>query len=249
MTLHSRLDGLHLHAPPLESGSVQIWRINLPHRLPPQCLEHLSEEELTRYHRLIPPEKKCQFACARHALRQILAYHMGVDPRSIVFECGPDGKPGLARGLLEIAPIAFNVSHSGELAVCALVLGQAIGIDLERIDPDRPFLTLARRFFAAEEIAQLAAVAPEALPLAFYRCWTAKEAYVKAVGRGLLLPLDSFAVDLGYDRPPALLRSAQNDAENWKFYPFTPKEAFVATLVFQGAVRDVSVIEFPSPAG
>ena len=103
---------------------------------------------------------------------------------------GPNGKPVIQ------GPVRFNVSHSGSVAAFAFAVGCELGLDVEEIRPFADLAAVAAQFFSPEEAAELAKLPRAEQELAFFRCWTRKEAYVKAVGTGLSAPLHDFQVSL-----------------------------------------------------
>jgi 4'-phosphopantetheinyl transferase len=151
-----------------------------------------ERERAGRYHRSVD---RARFIAARACLRNILSLCLDVSADAIRFECGEHEKPRLTSDFAE-SSVHFNVSHSQELAVFAVSLGREIGVDLECVDPNINCVEIARHVFAPEEQQALKTFAGEDQIQAFYRCWTRKEAYVKAIGSGLSLPLDSFVVSL-----------------------------------------------------
>ena len=179
---------------------VDIWVVDL--LAAEQTLERaqivLSEDELQRSRRFRFPVDCRRFVMARANLRGILASYLQVAPQTLVFDYSEYGKPALSRPPSEMR---FNVSRSGERALIACTQGRDVGVDIEKERQDIEIDDLARRFFTASENAKL-----QAFPLpdryqAFLRCWTCKEAFVKAVGRGLSLGLDQFDVSLGIGAP------------------------------------------------
>jgi len=123
----------------------------------------------------------------RHApLRAVLARYLQDEP---VFERGPRGKPRVRGEALEL-----SFSHSGDLALVAVSPDRPVGVDVEWMRPARPVERIAQRMFAAEELSALEALVPPARAAAFHRCWTGKEAYVKALGTGLGHGLARFSV-------------------------------------------------------
>lgn len=139
-----------------------------------------------------------------------------VSPADIEFSAGPHGKPAIA-GQLAHAGLEFNLSHSGPLGLVGWSWRRAIGVDIEFWRATSDEAGLVRRYFSAAEIAAYERLAPELRTPAFFNGWTRKEAYVKAVGRGLGLPLDSFDVSLGGPSEAKLLRASavQEDGRQW----------------------------------
>jgi 4'-phosphopantetheinyl transferase len=148
--------------------------------------KHLSADEserAARFHRAADRER---FVLGRGLLREALAGHLRVAPRDLSFSYNRWGKPGLDG----FARLEFNVSHAHDLVALAFTLGRKVGIDLERVDRAVDALKLAERFFTAEEAAALRALDGPRRSAEFFRCWTRKEAFVKAHGRGLSRPLE-----------------------------------------------------------
>jgi 4'-phosphopantetheinyl transferase len=173
----------------LKSGNVHVWVVDLASA--PATPEVLSAAELTRAERFRFAQDRRRFIASHTALREILAAYTGLHPAAIEFVTLPHGKPALVSGSLQ-----FNLSHSGELALVALAAGCELGVDIERLRAQVEMEAIARRFFSPTETgALLAYPEPERGP-AFFRCWTRKEAYVKALGGGLTISLASFAVSL-----------------------------------------------------
>jgi 4'-phosphopantetheinyl transferase len=171
----------------------------------------------------------------RAPLRAVLAAYLGEPPEALVFAEGEHGRPALA------APhdgLAFNWSHSGGRAVLAVARGIAPGIDLERLRPRPRALEIAGRYFCADEAAALAALPPAQRDDAFLALWTAKEAVLKATGRGLAFGLDRLHFAMS---PTAvrLLRLDGDDAGAWQLHPLDPDPGHVATLAWRGPPRRI----------
>lgn len=217
----------------LPLNELHVWRVPIP-ASPPQRLEEcLSEEEMTRYRRFLSPRKAVEFAAARVALRGILGRYLGMPPASIPIAQEVFGKPILGKDIPHGADFQFNLSHCAHLALVAVARHRRVGVDVEREEPARPMQALARRFFAPRESAALDALKPELYVEAFYRCWTAKEAYVKAVGMGLHLPLDRFAVEVNPESPLRLLEGGDENA-HWTFHELPVGPGLKAACVVEG---------------
>ncbi|PRX27150.1 4'-phosphopantetheinyl transferase [Orenia metallireducens] len=120
-------------------------------------------------------------------IRKVISHRLKIDNQEIEFENNKYGKPFLKK----YSNFYFNISHSGEWIVCA-VDNKSIGIDIERIEPID--LEIAKKFFSKKEYIDLISQKKENKLSCFYDLWTLKESYIKAVGKGLFLPLDSFIV-------------------------------------------------------
>ena len=180
----------------------------------------LSSDERDRAARFRFDRHRNHYIAARSALRQILAEYLGIAPQSIEFTVNEYGKP-------QLDGPHFNVSHSAGLAVYAVSRTRQVGIDVERVDPQFAAGQIPEHFFSPVEVASLRAL-PEHLQLqAFFNCWTRKEAYVKARGLGLSLPLASFDVTLDPGEPARFLRGA----DGWEIEAFSPAAGYAAAVV------------------
>lgn len=201
-------------------------------------LESLGARERARAERLRIPEKRRQFIAAQTALRRILARYLGIDAGTVAFGYGAHGKP-----FLPAAPdLAFNLTHSGRLALVAVTAGADLGIDVEHLVRDRPFLRLARRYFAESEHRWLAALPEPEQRGGFYRTWVLKEAYLKAVGTGLSFPPAGFELAVA-ESPPRLLRTDRDgdDPAGWSFEILDIGGEYAAALCHRGARRRIVV--------
>ena len=161
----------------------------------------LDSEERQRAGRFRFENSRKAFIASHGWLRTLLGRYLDADPRSLEFTFGKRGKPAV-RG----AALRFNLSHSGAMAACAMALDEEIGIDIELIRSMSDLESIARRFFHTEECRQLLAQREEDRETAFFRCWTRKEAYIKALGDGLYAPLDRFQVTLSSGDPAAFVQ-------------------------------------------
>lgn len=189
----------------------------------------LSPAELARAGRFHFERDRRRFLRARRALRAIVADYLGTVPGAIEFQYGGQGKPRVAVA----PPLYFNLSHSQALALLAMTRLGEIGVDVEWIRPIE--LEIADRYFAPAEVAALRALPAAEQTAAFFRCWTRKEAYIKARGEGVLLPLDGFEVSLAPGDPAALLRVREDDAEaqRWQFEHLEPAPGYVGAMALR----------------
>jgi 4'-phosphopantetheinyl transferase len=168
----------------------------------------------------------------------VLARYLDRAPATLRFDYGPRGKP-----LLPGTPLSFNLSHSADRALLAVTREARLGVDIERIRPvDHE--RIARRFFAPAEAARLAALPERRRAAAFFAGWTRKEAFMKAVGEGLSLPLDSFEVSL--DGPAVLLRAAAGVATDWSLLELHVPEGFTAALALEGRLGRIRCYAEPT---
>jgi len=192
----------------------------------------LSPDERDRAERFVLERHRRRFVMARGVLRMILARYLQEPPEAISFEYSPLGKPGLARHLQPAGGLHFNLSHSEDLVVYAVARGPELGIDVERMRDLDDMEQLARISFSPTEFATWQGLARSHRRAAFFRCWTRKEAYIKATGAGFFQPLDQFDVTLAPDEPPRFLRIAgEPDAHlHWSLCDLTPAPGYAAAL-------------------
>lgn len=161
----------------------------------------LDDVERARSARLARPSDRNRFVAAHGALRRFLACCLEISPAAVIYEHGVSGKPRLARGL---PSLEFNLSHSGDLAIVAVARDRQVGVDVERLRELPDAMNIAQTHFTPDERDALGSLPPAERRDAFFRCWTRKEAVIKAVGHGLALALDSFDVDLAPGSASAL---------------------------------------------
>lgn len=232
------------------TNQVDIWLINLVNSVgqsdrTQQCRCLLSPDELERADRFYFEKDRRHFTLARAAMREILGRYLGLTARDLCFSYGPKGKPELA-GRLEETGIRFNLSHSSGLALLAVTQGLTVGVDIEWIKHDFATNDIAEKFFSATEVHALRSLPAGQQTEAFFSCWTRKEAYIKALGEGLSVPLESFTVAFAPGVPAALLqvRVAPTEVERWSMYNIEVSESYKAALVVEGKNHTVKQMEW-----
>jgi 4'-phosphopantetheinyl transferase len=220
----------------LAAAEVHIWQAGLEvsagmlHELQAT----LSADELTRAARFHFARDRDRFIAAHAIVRDILARYLQASPAALEFSNNEYGKPALA-GNWRDGP-RFNLSHSGELVVIAIARDREVGVDVEQYAPNRADLAVAEHYFSPAELARLRALPEDVRPRAFFNCWTRKEAYIKALGMGLAVPLDSFDVSLAPDEPAALLRAAVTAEQGaWQLRHLELGEEYIGALAAAGA--------------
>ena len=184
----------------LPESAVHVWTASLDVGATRRRAlgRHLSRDEVDRALRLRSNADRMRFVVARGILRELVGRYLGIEPRCVRFRYGAYGKPAVSESTLSI-----NLSRTEDRALFAFARGREIGVDIERVHWDFPCERVAAAFFSAAEVPALRAFPPEERPEAFFRCWTRKEAYLKARGDGLTVDLASFNVSL--DECSALL--------------------------------------------
>ena len=186
-------------------------------------------------------------ACARGILRDILGRYLDSEPRELQFRYGPHGKPALCGAVG--APVAFNVSHSHDLALFAFSGGRDLGVDIEAIRPMPDGEDIASRFFSAREVACLRSLPAAIRNAAFFTCWTRKEAYLKALGDGLARPLDGFDVTFGPGEAARLTVAGDaGESARWSVAPLPAPAGYAAAVVAEGRVDHVRCWSWIEPA-
>jgi 4'-phosphopantetheinyl transferase len=218
----------------LPRHEVHVWRARLDQ---PQSLTgffaSLAPDEKGRAARFHFQRDREHFIIARGLLRALLSRYLNVRPADLSFSYSAHGKPFLVSQHGGV--VRFNVSHSHGLALLAFTQGRDLGVDVEQIRPEVAGEQIAERFFSACEVAALRALPASQQAEAFFNCWTRKEAYIKARGEGLSLPLHQFDVSLAPGEPAALLRTriSANEASRWSMIELAPGASYKAALVVE----------------
>jgi 4'-phosphopantetheinyl transferase len=183
---------------------------------------------------------------ARGALRLLLGAYLSIDPADIRLRFGTRGKPELDMP----GDIAFNLSHSGAMALFGFTQNVEIGVDIEHVHPVGDMLGIARRFYCKEETSDLMSLDPAGQEAAFFHCWTRKEAYLKAIGEGLYEPLNGFRVSLGPDEPARIVHigNSVTAAAEWSLHDISCIPEYAGALAYRGAPRPVTMLRQISPA-
>jgi len=219
------------------SATVRVWTIELDDEpaMVSALLPSLSGEERVRASRFRTTEHRVRFVVAHGALRHILASHTGVPPGRIALATTETGKP-----FIPGSSLAFNLSHSDGLAICAVAPEGELGADVECLRPIDDADALVERFFAADERRQYEALPPQERLTTFYSIWTRKEAFLKATGAGLNRELQSFDVDVSPEATAPALRSMVDPPGRWALRAFVPQDGYVAAVALD---RDIDSLE------
>lgn len=192
------------------------------------CYELLSVEEKERAQRFRIERPRSAFVLTRGMLRMMLAHYLGGKPHEVQFRYEGQGKPFLEGD----DQLFFNVSHTDGLALLAFARGRRLGVDVEKVKPDTEVEKLAERFFSERERQDLRQLTGDELRAAFFRVWTRKEAYIKATGEGLSLPLEQFDVSIAAGDRDALraTRPDAGEAERWTVSDVAIQSGYAAAV-------------------
>jgi 4'-phosphopantetheinyl transferase len=231
----------------LGDGELHVWQagLELAASEVQNLFDLLSAEERARAARFYFPRDRNRFIVARGRLRSLLSRYLGVAPGQLEFDYSPYGKPALREDCG--SGLRFNLSHSHKLALYVVTRNREVGIDLEYWRADLADGEVARRFFSPREVSTLLALPAEMRLEAFFNCWTRKEAYIKARGEGLSLPLDQFDVTLTPGEPAALIRTLGDpqEASRWSLLQVFPGPGYSAALAVEGKLGEIKYWRWP----
>jgi 4'-phosphopantetheinyl transferase len=221
----------------INKDEVHIWsvRLDVPDGQAKMWQLYLSRDELQRAQQFLFAKERNHFIIARGVLRKILSHYIEKQPYEIRFNYNKYGKPFLPHEFSG-ERFRFNLSHSYGICLYAISLNREVGIDIEYIREDFSDLEIAQRFFSPDEVKALQSLPVADQKRAFFLCWTRKEAFIKAKGKGLSVPLDQFDVSLIPDQPAKLLRTKydRHDVNRWSLFNIDLFAGYTAALVVEG---------------
>ena len=218
----------------LSADEVHVWHAKLDDHVADHFRPLLTADEIARADRFHFAKDRNNYVVARGLLRKLLASYIGIGAARLLFSYGEKGKPSLDAS--HGSAINFNVAHSQARAIYAFSRGRELGVDMEFVREDVEGGQIAERFFSRREIQELGTVPAELKREAFFNCWTRKEAYIKARGEGLSMPLDEFDVSLVPGAAAALIRNHkdQDEIDRWTMQSVPVPDGYVAALVVEG---------------
>jgi 4'-phosphopantetheinyl transferase len=229
-----------------QTSSIDIWIIPLdsPNHPLDDSRALLSEAERTQADRFKFPEIQQRYVMAHAGLRRILALYIPEKPETITYEINAFGKPALAKGTTP-GDIQFNLSHSGKLALVAVVRDRLVGIDVECIKPLMDHMRITERYFSPDEMAALKLMDPSKSNEAFIQLWVGKEAFIKARGEGLSLPLSQFSLAGLIEHPgkSSCKVKLPGDQTTWSVHNIKLMTGYLGAIAVEGAIRDIQYHE------
>jgi 4'-phosphopantetheinyl transferase len=208
--------------------------------------EHLSDHEIQAGGRFLSEKDKNRFLFSHGMLRAVLAYYTGNDPRSINFIQNPFGKPALEQLRHEgfNNELRFNMAHSNDIVVVAVTCRNEVGIDVEYMRDIEDGEMIVTHHFSLEEQRYLHNLSPLEFRKRFFTCWTLKEAFIKALGKGLSYPLDTFSVIDCVNQKNDTVRLQEPSDEEWYQTTFALHPSYKAAVVLQNLKPILDLYDF-----
>ena len=222
---------------PLADSDIHVWCVSL--NVSPQDLSYysslLSRDEVDRAGRFVFEKDRNHFIVGRGLLRVILGSYLHVEPAQLEFVYGPHGKPALKPGVTD-KTLEFNLSHSKDLALYAFNWNRRIGVDIEYLIPMADMDDFAERFFTLRESTWINALSGEQKEDAFFKTWTCKEAFLKANGSGLMVPINQVEISLETEGTVELISIGSDNKQpaRWRLEMFNPSPGYQAALAVEG---------------
>jgi 4'-phosphopantetheinyl transferase len=220
----------------LTPGEIHLWlafcdEINEEH-LHVAYRDLLNAAERNQEQRFYFAKDRRRYLVTRALVRTVLSKYAAVHPGEWVFSPNSYGKPNIVNGQALEASLSFNISHTDSLIVLGVTKLRALGVDVENFDGRPALIDVADRFFAPQEVAELAKVQAQQQHYRFFEYWTFKESYIKARGMGLSLPLDKFSFHYPNDRGVeiAIDPELNDDSGRWQFWQFRPRPVYLVAI-------------------
>ncbi len=216
----------------LLEADVHIWHIPLAAASPivGGYTLLLTPDEQARAARFRFEIDRTRFVIARARMRILLASYLGCAPAALAFSYNPHGKP-----YFNESPLSFNLSHAHERALLGITMNRDVGVDVEYVRADFATEEVAERYFSADELRALRSLPREQQATAFFRCWTQKEAYIKARGEGLSMPLADFTVCLQANECVRLIHHQDpREQERWELRNIPIADGYVSAIAVEG---------------
>lgn len=229
---------------------VHVWPVELqaPQGLIDCARSLLTEAEKERADHFRTPQSQNEFVLSRSILRTLLSHFLHSLPERVGITYSEHGKPRLAD---QSSRIRFNLCHSGQIAAYAVTWDCELGIDVEQSHPGSEMEEIAKRFFSPAERYEIGNLPEIQRATAFFSCWVRKEAYAKALGGGLSIPLNSFRVSAmpSSMRPLVSVRGDDAEAGEWTIQDFSPAPGYLGAIAFRNHERPICLHRSEHAAG
>jgi 4'-phosphopantetheinyl transferase len=240
----------------LTSGQVHLWLMPYgditDEQLSPYwfLLDEAEKEKAPRFHFA---RDRRRYVATRALVRMVLSRYASLDPKDWLFCTNPYGRPEIANPEVVDEALSFNISHTHSLIVLGVTRGSSVGVDVENIFARAVSIDIANRFFNPEEAEALSSVPKERQQYRFFEYWTFKEAYIKARGMGLSLPLEQFCIRYPNDCGVGMTIAPElkDDAARWQLWQFRPFDPYLVAVCAErpGGSRPDLVVRLASLAG
>jgi 4'-phosphopantetheinyl transferase len=223
---------------------THVWWLRLTEPSP-RAASAISTAEMEKAERFIHPDDRMRYIAAHHALRQILSEYIKKAPEELAFTTNEHGKPRLIDSTAIGFNLEFNLSHSGNIALVAVSTHGRVGVDVEQLRSAPVTKGVAERFFSPPEVMKLRSLPAQDQVPAFFRCWTLKEAYLKALGCGISdADLAEAEVSILEHEKPDILRTVSRDGTSrWTVRQFSPLPGYLAAVVVEGN-QNITILEW-----
>jgi 4'-phosphopantetheinyl transferase len=221
---------------PLGSGEIHLWlafydqitdeRLHVAYR---ELLSAAEKEQEPRFHFA---RDRLRYLVTRALVRTALSRYVSIHPREWLFSANAYGRPDIVNAEARDARLSFNISHTHSLIVLGVTRRRALGVDVENVRAREVSIDIADRYFAPPEVAVLTAAPPHQQQYRFFEYWTFKEAYIKARGMGVSLPLDKFSFHYPDDRAVEISIDPElaDDSARWQFWQFRPTSEYLVAI-------------------
>ncbi len=226
----------------LESDEIHIWLCNLDvsEQSIKKSKEILSIAEIEKANKFHFLNDKKSYVISHANLRAILSKYLNKDAKKIGFSYNKFGKPFLQDP--KDKSICFNLSHSGNFCLIGVTRSDKIGVDIEKINKEFSSLEIAKNYFSKKEYSEILNLPIHERTKAFYYCWTRKEAYIKAEGKGLSIELDSFDVTISEKKVKILRINDSSNVNNWQLYNLPINDEYCASVALYGIRKKITKI-------
>ena len=224
-----------------KDGEIHVWQIRIDELLADPVTSTLTKSELERAGKFAFPHLATRWIRGRVALRQILSLYLRTIPQDVAFGSGSRGKPFIIAPDGTPSKIEFNMSDTGDHVMVAIAANRSIGVDVEKIRDIEKIDDIVERNFSELERRSYRGLPQRCRRTAFFTAWTRKEAYTKAVGLGLYLPLDSFSVSIAPEEPARIIEidGSPSRAAEWTVSDIAVSTGYLGALVVKGRISNI----------
>jgi 4'-phosphopantetheinyl transferase len=219
----------------LAPGEIHLWLSfydEIADERLPAYRELLAAEEKRKEQRFYFARDRRRYLVTRAMVRTVLSRYASIDPKAWIFSNGTYGRPEIANIEAKDEYLSFNLSHTNSLIALGVTRRRALGVDVENVVARDVSIDIADHFFSPAEVVALAQVPKHQQKYRFFEYWTFKEAYIKARGMGLSLPLDKFSFAYPHDGAVemTIAPELEDDPSHWQFWQFRPSPQYLVAV-------------------